>query len=133
MVIFALVFLPVVLSGACSAASGGTQDAGAACITFELASGDLACSTDTDCSFVATGVVCFMDNDACLSSVPANVSAATRFAKATSSLPPDCTGFCPYCGWQPCCLSSQCAICCSANPANPTDAANGCGDGATPE
>jgi hypothetical protein len=82
-------------------------ESGSTCVDIEVASSDLSCSSDQDCSLIRTGEVC---NGQCdCGDTPVNAAASARYRSETASLvTEDCP--CDDPG-EPRCLGGQCTLC----------------------
>ena len=91
-------------------------DAGA-CVQIDVSNTDQACSTDSDCTLVSTGLLCDQPCLGCGPVAAVNMTAAARVSSETASLPSP-SGGCGPCEPAPAtgCISGQCVTCAGPKP-----------------
>ncbi len=99
------------------------------CINFELEPGDLACTSDTDCTSVNTGEIC--DGSCAVSNAgcgltPANEAAAARWTMATAPLSRSDSG-CPCLNPGGICGAGGMCVAAPRMPYRPANDAGTCG------
>jgi hypothetical protein len=86
---------------------GFTADGGAACVEVEVASSDLSCKSDQDCTLIRSGNVC--NGECSCGDTPVNAAASARVDSETASLTLEACP-CAFPG-EPRCLAGQCTLC----------------------
>jgi hypothetical protein len=94
---------------------------GATCVDIEVTAADFACSTDDDCTYANTGVMC-MGTCGCPGGTPVNRAAAARIAseldRASLPRPMGCPAGCGVFGTEHC-VGGVCTLCTFSLPRAP--------------